>query len=172
MLGTYVGGELTHRFAANNERLQFRAIGVLYAFFAVFTAGVYLAPNHYLAFAMLGIAVLGGAATNGPLFSATQTLVPPHMRAMSVALVLFFSNLIGSGLGPLLTGALSDAFRPFVGEESLRYALVALCPGYFWCTWHLWQGSKTVAHDVRTAQHMEDNSPGAAVPANLAVSKT
>lgn len=109
LIGTFVGGELAYKYAASNESLQLKAIAILYAVFGVLTAGVYLAPNHYLAFAFLGLAVLGGGATNGPLFAATQTLVPAHMRAMSVAIVLFFSNLVGVGLGPLLTGALSDA---------------------------------------------------------------
>ncbi|MNP62824.1 hypothetical protein D3C76_1581490 [compost metagenome] len=34
------------------------------------------------------------------------------------------STLCGVGLGPLVTGALSDALIPFGGEESLRHALV------------------------------------------------
>jgi MFS transporter, Spinster family, sphingosine-1-phosphate transporter len=156
LLGTWLGGELAVKFAANNERLQFRAVAVLYGMFAVLTASVYLAPTHQLAFAFLGLAVVGGGATNGPLFAATQTLVPPRMRAMSVAVVLFFSNLIGVGFGPLVAGALSDALRPQFGEESLRYALVALCPGYFWCSWHLWKGSKTIDCDVAAALREEE----------------
>jgi hypothetical protein len=43
---------------------------------------------------------------------------------------------------------MSDAFRSWAGEESLRYALLALCPGYLWGGWHLWQASKTVSHDL------------------------
>jgi MFS transporter, Spinster family, sphingosine-1-phosphate transporter len=156
LVGTWLGGELAFKYAANNERLQMRAIAVLYAIFAVLTAGVYLAPTHQIAFILLGIAVVGGGATNGPLFAATQTLVPPRMRAMAVALVLFFSNLIGIGAGPLLAGALSDAFRPMLGEESLRYALVALAPGYFWCTWHLWKASGTIDRDVAAVQGQEE----------------
>jgi hypothetical protein len=63
-----------------------------------------------------------------------------------------FANLIGMGLGPLAAGALSDALRPLFGEESLRYALLALCPGYLWAGWHLWQASKTVASDLEVVR--------------------
>jgi MFS family permease len=105
-------------------------------------------PHYYTAFALLAVLNILGAATNGPLFAATQTLVPPRMRAMSIALLYFLCNLIGMGLGPLAVGALSDALRPAFGEESLRYALLAMCPGYFWCAWHLWRASRTVASDI------------------------
>lgn len=144
LFGTYVGGELASRYAPNNEHLQLTAVAIAYACFAVLKAGVYLAPGHYLAFALLVLTSVGGGAVAGPAFAATQTLVPPRMRAMSIALVLFFSNLIGMGLGPLAAGALSDALRPLFGEESLRYALMCLCPGYLWAAWHALQAGRAV----------------------------
>lgn len=142
LLGTYLGGELASRYAANNERLQLAGTALLYVLLAFLKAGVYLAPDRELAFAVLMLSALGGAAGNAPIYAATQTLVPQHMRAMSVALLLFFSNLIGMGLGPLAAGMLSDALRPTLGDESLRYALLILCPGYFWAAWHLWRASR------------------------------
>jgi MFS family permease len=77
-----------------------------------------------------------------------QTLVPDSMRATAFALIYLFMNLIGMGLGPLITGVLSDALRPWTGEDSLRYALVCLSPGYFWTAWHAWRASRTVARDL------------------------
>jgi predicted MFS family arabinose efflux permease len=163
LFATYVGGELASRYAANNERLQFQAMAVLYASLAVLSAGVYLAPNRYLALGVLTLSSMGIAAVGGPLFAATQTLVPPRMRAMSIAIVLFSSNLIGLGFGPLMVGALSDALRPALGEESLRYALLAITPGYFWCAWHLWRGSRTVTRDVAAAQTDHDTRAAARI---------
>lgn len=157
LLGTYAGGELAARYAVNNERLQLRAITLSFAVGATLMVGVYLVPTYHVAFAVLALYAVVSAATNGPLFATTQTLVAPRMRAMSVAIVLFFSNLIGMGLGPLATGALSDLLRPMFAEESLRYALVVFAPGYLWCGWHAWQASKT-AQAVAAAQAQEDNS--------------
>jgi MFS transporter, Spinster family, sphingosine-1-phosphate transporter len=168
LLGTWLGGELASRYAANNERLQLLAIAAVYVSTVVVTAGAYLASHYYTAFVLLAITTITGAATNGPLFAATQTLVPPRMRAMSIAILYFFCNLVGMGLGPLAVGALSDALRPWLGEESLRYALLAMCPGYFWCAWHLWKASKTVARDLAAAQ-VEDGDPaGGAIEATAA----
>jgi len=152
MLGTYLGGELAYRYAANNERLQLRAMGFAYASFGIVSALMYLSSNHYIAFALMGLTAVGGAMNNGPLYATIQTLVPQRMRAVSIAVIYLFANLIGMGLGPLAAGALSDALKPLVGEESLRYALLILCPGYLWGGWHAWQAGRTVGRDLEAAQ--------------------
>jgi MFS family permease len=148
LVGTYFGGVLASRYAANNERLQLKAIAVAYVVFAVLSAGVYLAPNPYMAFAFLAFAMVGGCTMNGPLFAIIQMVVPDRMRATAIAIVYLFGNLIGLGLGPLAAGALSDAFRPMLGDESLRYALLLLCPGYLWPVWYVWKSSRTVDEDM------------------------
>jgi MFS family permease len=102
-----------------------------------------------MAFLFLALATVGFYSINGPLFAIIQSLIPEHMRAMSIALVLLAGNLIGMGLGPLAAGMLSDFFHAWAGQESLRYALLALCPGYLWTGWHLWHASKTVRNDLK-----------------------
>ncbi|MCY1273602.1 putative sialic acid transporter [compost metagenome] len=59
-----------------------------------------------------------------PSFNLLTQLVSPWQRATAIALQTMLSTLCGVGLGPLVTGALSDALIPFGGEESLRHALV------------------------------------------------
>jgi MFS family permease len=150
-LGTYAGGAWATRYAAHNERLQLKTMAVALACFGIISSLIYLSSNLYLAFALTGLAAMGGSMINGPLFAIVQTLVPQRMRAMSISLVYLFGNLVGMGLGPLAAGALSDRFRSWAGEESLRYALLVLCPGYLWAAWHLWRGSRTVRRDVDSA---------------------
>jgi len=86
---------------------------------------------------------------NGPFFAAIQTLVPERLRAVSFAFIYLVANLVGMGLGPLLVGALSDALRPWAAEESLRYALLLMSPGYLWAAWHAWRASHTVTRDLK-----------------------
>ena len=50
-------------------------------------------------------------------------MVPPGMRALTSAILFFILNIIGLGLGPLTTGALST-FEPSFGGNSLRYAML------------------------------------------------
>jgi MFS family permease len=154
-VGTYLGGALAARYAARNERRQLIVCGASFSVFAVLATYAFLAPNPVLAFTALGLGALGGNMALGPILATMQTLVPARMRAMSIALVYLFANLIGMGLGPLAAGALSDALRPWFAEESLRYALVMLCPGYFWAGIHLWRASRTVDRDLESAQLMD-----------------
>jgi predicted MFS family arabinose efflux permease len=159
--GTWLGGELAARYAAGNERRQLVGVAWMYAVLGLFTAAAYAVSDYRLAFLLLGIATLGGAMGNGPIFATAQTLVQPRMRAMSIALMYFFCNLIGLGLGPLAAGAMSDLFRPWLGDDALRYALLALCPGYLWCSWHLWCASRNVIQDIPTVR--VDESPSMAL---------
>jgi MFS family permease len=84
------------------------------------------------------------------MLAMMQTLVPQRMRATAIALVYFFANLVGMGLGPFAAGVLSDALHPTFGEESLRYALVALWPGFFFAGWLAWRASKTIIGDLKS----------------------
>ena len=148
LVGTYLGGYLAYRYAAHNERLQLKAMAVVAFATAVLFSSVYLSHSPYTAFAFLGLMCTVGSASNAPLFAVIQSLVPERMRAMSIALIYLSGNLIGLGLGPLMVGVASDAFRSWAGEESLRYALLLFCPGFCWAGWHLWRGSKSVMDDL------------------------
>jgi MFS family permease len=62
----------------------------------------------------------------GPGLAAVQTLSRPEHRATTAAIIAFFNNLIGIGLGPLAIGALSDFLKNHMSEgDALRYALMA-----------------------------------------------
>ncbi|MDT9600992.1 spinster family MFS transporter [Sphingosinicella rhizophila] len=164
LIGLYAGGTLASRFAAHNERLQLLAAATAYCGFAILQAGIYIATSLYLAFLLLALAMVGTGLVMGPLFGAVQTLVPARMRAMSIAVIYLCANLIGLGLGPLIAGVLSDMLRPAFGEESLRYALLALCPGYLWAAFHMWKASRTVMTDLaRANEGCSENSSSAHV---------
>lgn len=149
LLGTHFGGAWASRRAADNEALQLKAMAIIFSSLGAISVAMYLAPSRYEAFGCLAFVATAGALINGPLFATIQTLVPQRMRAMSIAMLYLFANLIGMGLGPLVAGALSDSFRHWAGEESLRYALLTLCPGYVWSGWHLWRASTTVERDLK-----------------------
>jgi MFS family permease len=150
-LGMYWGGELASRYAPNKEQLQLKVMAAAYVAAGAVSASVYLAPNRYLAFSLMAVSVIASGVCAGPLFAAIQTLVPERMRAQSIALIFLFANLVGMGLGPLAVGAISDVLRSVTGEESLRYSLLVLCPGYLWSAWHVWRAGQTVAGDLQAA---------------------
>jgi MFS family permease len=154
-VGTYIGGALSSRYAAGNEALQLRATGWLYAGYGALMVGVFLSSDPYVAIGLNTIGTIGASLASGPLFGTIQTVVPARMRATSITLIYLLGNLIGMGLGPLATGALSDLFSPWAGDKSLRYALLTLCPIALWGSWYLLVAARTVARDVHAVEAAE-----------------
>jgi MFS family permease len=144
----YCGGYLASRFAPENEPLQLRCMAGLCVGYGGMVAMAYLSHTAIVSLTLTAIASVGLGAYGGPLMATSQTAVPEHVRAISISLLFLLTNLVGSGLGPLVVGALSDAWRQTLGDESLRYALLATCPGFLWCAWHLWRAAQYVLTDI------------------------
>src|SRR5690606_24249136 len=98
------------------------------------------------------IAELAANTVLGPIFATIQTLVRSSMRATAVTLVSVLPAIIGMGLGPFLAGTLSDILQPSVGDESLRYTLLAFTPAYLLAAWHLYRASQSVTLDIAAAE--------------------
>jgi MFS family permease len=58
------------------------------------------------------------------IYAYNQNMARLRMRATAAAIMLFITNIVGAGLGPLVVGFLSDLFAPNFGVESIRYALL------------------------------------------------
>ena len=84
----------------------------------------------------------------GPAFAVTQSLATPNMRATAAAVLLFVINIIGLAVGPALTGAISDALEPSVGDDSLRYALLIVSLALAGSGFHFYQAGKTLVADL------------------------
>lgn len=151
LVGTYCGGYLASRYAPGNHGIQLRALAILNAAFGVVSVFSYLAGSAFASLALTGVAFLGLSLETGPLFAIVQTVVPDRMVATAIAIAMMMANLIGAGLGPIAVGVMSDAWRHSLGTESLRFALLATCPGFLWGAWHLWVAARTVETDVRAA---------------------
>ena len=96
----------------------------------------YFATDWRVAILLLFVPTALNAAYYGPTYATVQGLVKPEARAIAAALMLFAQNLIGLGLGPLLFGMMSDAFKPLAGDESVRWVLygaawLGLIPAFF-----------------------------------------
>lgn len=94
--------------------------------------------NGFLFFAFLGGLPLAAAVP--AMFGLIHLVCGSSRRAMAVAMNFFFANLIGLGLGPVVTGFLSDTFTAEYGAEGLRYALIIallfLLPASY-CYWRM-----------------------------------
>jgi MFS family permease len=86
-----------------------------------------LASEHLWTFIKIDFLAEFALATGLPaIFVAIHSVCGSARRATATAIVFFALNLFGSGLGPLVAGALSDAFASSQGTESLRYSLYGM----------------------------------------------
>ncbi len=125
MVGVLLAGKLGNLLAksALGRPLLISAAGVTATM--VFMAGVCFSPNMGVA---LGLLVPCGVA-NGtwlvPVQATLQDLVAAQTRATAAAIFACLSLIVGF-LGPWVVGALSDAWTPQFGDQTLRYAIAAV----------------------------------------------
>lgn len=120
--GTYAGGALADRWSALDGGRGYGKVGVLSVAIAMPALLVAIWAQSWPVFLVfIGINLFFGGFYLGPSFSVAQNLAPPKARAMSTAIFFFVLNLIALGLGPTITGALSDVIG--LGRE------VAWLPG-------------------------------------------
>jgi hypothetical protein len=118
-----------------------------------------LTKSSLIALWLMVVSVIMITLPLGALGAACMSLVADGVRALSSAISAFFGFIIGVGLGPLAAGALSDLFHPWAGDQSLRYALLWMCPGYLWASFHMWAASRTILQDLQAARAQAQFGP-------------
>lgn len=95
----------------------------------------------------------------GMAYGALPVIVPSQMRAQVSAVYLVFSSALGMGLGPVVTGAISDNIFP--EPEGVRYSLMLMMGacGPFWLVL-LWLGRKFYAKSLIEAEELERTGGG------------
>ncbi len=123
-IGTFLGGYLGDRYGTQDKRwyLWIPLLGVTASLPPYLY--VLLTDNTSLAMFALVIASLTNTLYLGPCIALSHALVPPAMRALTSAVLLFVLNMIGLGMGPFFTGLSSDLLQPVFQENNLRYAMV------------------------------------------------
>ncbi len=126
-IGTFAGGWVCARLAAKRG-VQWNgwvpAIAITLS--APVMIAMLLSDNTWL---VIGIFVIPGFLSSvyaGPTWAIIQELVAPGRRAMAASVYMLIYNLIALGLGPVFTGTVSSLLEPVVGDQSLRYAMVAV----------------------------------------------
>ncbi len=126
LIGTLGGGWLSDRLG----RRDVRWLAWLAAIACGLTAPLFLAAfsaerlSAFLAAAFFANLLLTAGVPS--IFSAIHAVCGARRRATAIALIYFSASLVGGGMGPMATGALSDALRAVYGENSLRYSLMMM----------------------------------------------
>ncbi|MDX2056280.1 MAG: MFS transporter [Gemmatimonadales bacterium] len=148
VIGSLVGGALADRLARRHISWLARLPGWVL---------ILALPAYELAFSVRSLAMtvvflgIGGSLLTGAIpsmFAALHAVCGSARRAMSVAVIFFFANLIGTGLGPIITGRLSDYFAASVGPaEGLRYAMMIVMVTFVPSGWFMLRASRNLARD-------------------------
>ncbi len=155
IVGTFsgvVGGIIADRWARKRGlHVQAWLVAILKTIALPFLIAMYLSPSVWIAVPLYAVAVLFQSSYLGPTFALLQGLAPLRLRAMWAAITLLVINLVGLGLGPTAIGAISDALRPYLGEESLRYASLTTAMLTPWAIFHYWRAGVLLKRRAVTA---------------------
>ncbi len=127
-VGVFGGGLLADKLARRDVRWYMWLPALAGVVSLPFAAGVYLVDNAYGSLLLMIVPAIQSNVFLGNTLAVSHSLVGLRMRAMASAILFFIFNLVGLGAGPWSVGFLSDQLAPSLGEESLRYAMLALVP--------------------------------------------
>jgi len=127
-IGILGGGWLVSRRA----QISPRAYGTIPALATIvivptFVAAL-LANSWQMSLALMLVPMAACTVYVAPALALVQNLTPPRSRATAAAVLMLMFNIIGLGLGPLFVGVISDMLKPVHGDDSLRWALMAIMP--------------------------------------------
>ncbi|WP_339891794.1 MFS transporter [uncultured Alteromonas sp.] len=130
-LGVWLGGYIADRWGKQNKKAYalLPAIALIIGVPALYFS---LQVNDlWLSVGLMTFLLFTSGSYLGPSFAMAQTLAPINVRAMSTALFFFVLNIIALGGGPTITGIVSQALVPSLGEvEALRQSLLYLIVPY------------------------------------------
>ncbi len=110
IIGSPLGGYLADTWMKRriNARLLFVALSSLVTFILFFTA--FSIPYDALRYPILLIAGVSAAMFVPGAAAVTQDVVHPGLRAISYSLCVIVQQILGTALGPIFVGAMSDAY--------------------------------------------------------------
>jgi len=154
--GTFLGGVVADRLSVrrHDRRWYMWVPGIATLLCVPFQFLAYLSPNLSVVLPSFVGLMFMAAVFFGPSFAMTQSLATLRMRSVATSVLLFIQTLIGNGLGPAVTGYISDWLRPSVQTDSLRYALVIIGVVNIWAALHYLIGARTLRQDLETTEKL------------------
>lgn len=146
-IGTYLGGKLTDRYGTKDVRWYYWLPCIAMAFSFPFYMLFSFTDNTSTALISLVFPYLLMTFYLAPSIAMTHGMVQVNMRAFASSVLFLILNLIGLGLGPVFVGMLSDYLEPNLGQESIRWAIMA-------CSLFI---IPSILCYLKAAQHLQDD---------------
>jgi MFS family permease len=168
-LGVYLGGRIADRLARRDARwyLWTPALAGVAAVPCMCLQYFTSQPNVSLLAGYLPAALLSSFLA--PLVATAQLLVPANLRAFTSAVLALVVGIVGLGLGPLVTGMLSDLFDLHYGfgRDSLRYAIALSGLAALWGAAHFARAAHHLRAELANASSVALQAPSNLSPASL-----
>lgn len=123
--GTFLGGILSDWYQARFKggRVRFLAYLML-SMTPLLISFRFVDPSSALFYVGMAAGMFSVSSFYGPAFSTVQDLTPVRLRGVMTGLLLVACNLLGLGIGAMMTGLLSDLFSTNGFIEPLTKALL------------------------------------------------
>jgi len=153
LAGSLLGGFINDRGTRRTPDAGLRALLWMMVASLPISMAAFATHNLYLSLALLLITSLIAGARLTILYTAQQNLTEAHLRPLGTAFVASITVLIGSGLGPVLIGTLSDFAHLAYGEHSLRVALITFNLLTLWPIYHAHRTLRVFLADYSKLHH-------------------
>lgn len=153
-LGIFLGGHLADRLGAQDARWRLWVITAAFALALPLGVAVYFVDDKALALWLFCLPAMLFNFYQATAFAQTQNLAPVAMRAAAAAWLMLIINIIGLGIGPLLTGVASDMLAAQYGSNALRIVLCALNVVYLWAGIHFYIAGRYLPGDLEMGREV------------------
>lgn len=148
IIGAPLGGYISDKWMQRSAKARMRlpAVSSLVSSLLLFAAFAYLqGGQQYIVLLIMGITIIMFVPA---AVSVTQDVVHPGLRAISLSINIIVQHTLGSPLGPLFVGAISDAANLAVGLKMLSAFLLLAAILFF-------IGSFFYENDIRNVEKVE-----------------
>ncbi|MEM1262148.1 MAG: MFS transporter [Pseudomonadota bacterium] len=149
--GIFLGGYLADRAGASDTRWRLWVICVAFVLAAPFFVMTFLASSTWLALLGFAVPALLLNTHQATTFAQTQNIAAVPMRSTAAAVLLFVMNIVGLGMGPIVSGFASDQLSPWLGADALRWVLLGQVVIYLWSALHYYWAGKHLPGDLQPA---------------------
>jgi predicted MFS family arabinose efflux permease len=139
IVGMLCGGFGSRRIVAKDVRWDLKLPAITYAVSVPLFLAMLAARSTTLAIILNFAATAVSASGGGIALAALQRFTGDGRRATANALMLMISAIFGVGLGPVFVGYVSDISAPYLGADSLRFALGLSTLSFAFAAFNFWR---------------------------------
>lgn len=149
VLGFAGGGYIADKLGRKDRKRSLWGVAIATLFAWVFIFPVMLLDNVAVVLSLFFLPIIFSNFYLATTFAQVQGMVGLRMRAVASAFILLILNIIGLGLGPQVTGLLSDYLATVYGNESMRYSLLIIGATVGpWSAWHYFIAGRHINEDL------------------------